>query len=92
MTTRFTHGEIGLIRQWRRRHGKVKNLCGAFAHVHTRDELVEAIWATVRFENDWDAMRHVNQVLAYQDCGMPMVNGRPLARGHGQELRPAAMF
>jgi len=61
---------------------------------HTRAEVVEAIDATVRHQNNHDALRHVNQVLAYQWAEIPLINGKPQAEviGDIRRSRYAPMF
>lgn len=74
----FSLGEIARIRV-RRQFGKsVDIICREWeAAGHTRDEVIEAIWATIRFQRDAEACAHVNQVLAYQQVGEPLINGKP---------------
>lgn len=98
--TPFTFGEVGRIRIARRAGGRFSLVCAAFAAVHTREEIVEAWDATIRFERDYDALRWVNHVLAYQDAGLPLINGRPASTssaafngwGFGASGRPRPMF
>lgn len=51
-------------------------LCDAMPTV-PRDVMVEIIDALHRHPSLHDCQRHVNQVLAYQEAGVPLVNGRP---------------
>jgi hypothetical protein len=75
----FTLAEIFRLRTARRAGARMDRLCAAFPH-HTRDELVEAIDAIVRHQDDLKAMREVNRVLMHQEARVPLVNGRPALR------------
>lgn len=89
----FTHGDISAIRAARKRGVRMAGLCALLAR-HTRDEIVEAIDATIRFQNDGEATSHVNRVLALQGSGVPLINGREAAfvtRDRGR-VRYAADF
>lgn len=81
MRTMFTLDEIARLRLARRAGGRMTNICAAFGYVHTRDEIVEAIDAIRRFPSNQEALHHANAVLAYQDAGIPLINGRPPRRG-----------
>jgi hypothetical protein len=85
----FTMGEIESVRVARKRKWSMASICRLLPN-HTRDEVVEAIDACHRHPANHDAQRHVNQVLAYQDAGIPLINGRPAHEVWAQ--RPAAMF
>lgn len=77
MTGRFDEYEIGKIRRARKDGLRMRTICFAFQGKHTRDEMVEAIWATMRHQNDSMAAVYVNQVLYQQRQGVPLVNGHP---------------
>jgi hypothetical protein len=76
--TNFTHGEMTLLRKMRRQRTPVAAMC-ARLHNHTRDEIIEAIDASIRNQGDTEATAHVNRVLAYQDAGIPLINGKEAA-------------
>lgn len=74
----FSLAEITRLRGYRRLGWKMVTIVGALQR-HTRDEVVEAIDATVRFQDDGEALLHVNRVLANQAWNIPLVNGRETA-------------
>lgn len=71
----FTHAQIADIRRLRRSEARMATICALFP-THTRDEIIEGIWAVVRFDTDTEALRHVNWVLAQQSTGCPLINGK----------------
>jgi hypothetical protein len=75
--TPFTLGEIAQIRSARKHHMKMRNICLDHER-HTRDEIVEAIDAIMRFMSDHDAMRRVNRILKDQQDNC-LVNGSPVS-------------
>jgi hypothetical protein len=84
----FTVGEIESVRVARKRKWSMASICRLLPN-HTRDEIVEAIDATVRHRSNFDAQRHVNFVLNCQSAGIPLVNGRPFDE---RARRPVGMF
>lgn len=87
----FGIGEIARIRLALSAGAKMERLCFAFSGAHDRDEIVEVVDAIRRHASDHDAQRHVNQVLAAQEAGVPLVNGRAASAVFAPH-RPAAMF
>jgi hypothetical protein len=89
----FTHGEIAEIRSLRRQGMRMASICKFYAH-HPRDEIVEAMDAIVRWENNHDARIWVNVVLARQASHIPLVNGREAHRvtPHFNRVHYAPMF
>ena len=77
-------GEISLLRSFRERRLSFNNIARAFNGAHTRDEVVEAYWATVRFADNYEATMHVGGVLLAQQNDISLVNGKPWAK-HGDE-------
>lgn len=86
----FSIGAIQNLRSMLADKRRMEDICRVFQGIYTRDQIVEAIDALKRHENNHDAQRHVNQVLAYQGSGVPLVNGRPADKVMRQ--RPAPMF
>jgi hypothetical protein len=76
----FTHGQVAEIRSMRAQGMRMAAICRYFDRHHTRDEIVEAIDAIHRFENNTDAKIRVNLVLALQASGVPLINGREAHR------------
>lgn len=71
----FTHAQIADIRRLRRSEARMATICALFP-THTRDEIVEAVWAVVRYDSNTDALTHVNLVLNLQIGGVPLINGK----------------
>lgn len=81
----FTVGEIVGIRGMLHLKWPMADIC-ILCPLIPRDQIVEAIDAIKRHASNHDAMRHANQVLAYQDAGIPLINGREawkVAAGRG---------
>lgn len=73
----FTHESLTRIRIHLNGAYRMARICALMGPWYTRDQIVEAIDALRRYENTYEALRFVNQVLAYQAMDIPMVNGRP---------------
>lgn len=71
----FTLANIADIRRLRRGGWRMSSICNLF-HFHTREQLVEAMDATLRYQTDHAARDHVNFVLSCQRAGVPMINGK----------------
>lgn len=80
MTSPFTHGQIAEIRSMRRQGMRMVAICRYFDRVHSRDEILEAIDATHRFESNTDARIRANYVLSLQASGVPLINGKEAHR------------
>lgn len=74
---RFSHGQMGWLRRKRRSGATFTGLLERYGHAFTRDELCEAWDACVRSQSDEEASRRLNLVLALQEDGAPLINGRP---------------
>lgn len=72
----FSRGEVASIRHARRSRWPVESICDQFPH-HSREEIIEAIDAIIRFDGDDDAMQQANHVLRLQASGIQLINGRP---------------
>lgn len=74
----FTIREITVLRLMLRPPAtRMMQICECFTYSHTRDEIVEAIDAIRRCQHDAQAATRVNQVLAMQEVGEPLINGMP---------------
>lgn len=85
--TAWTLAAIQILRERRQAGMSTRTLAFGFANRFTRDEVVEAIWATVRFGDDREALAHLRDVMQYRAANLPLVNGRPALRE-----APRAMF
>ncbi len=76
----MTVTEMRRIREMRHSGARVRVICLALAdRGYDRDEVIEAIWASLRHQDDWQAVDHLARVLDYQRRGTPLTNGHPLA-------------
>ena len=71
----FTHGEMLAVRAARVVGRRVGEICRLMP-TRTRSEVIEAIDADRRHDSTHEALRHVNQVLAHQADGVPLINGK----------------
>lgn len=71
----FTYEEMMRLRVARARRRRMSELCEMMPG-HSRDAVVEALDALVRFGDTRAAQKHVNDVLTLQGAGVPLVNGR----------------
>jgi hypothetical protein len=71
----FTIEEIADVRRLRRSGALMRIICERHDG-HSRDEIVEAIDATIRCDTNHSATEHVNHVLEAQANGIPFINGR----------------
>lgn len=85
--TAWTQGEIESLRYARRDGRRVVEICRSFAPRHDRDEVIEAIDAVIRFDNNHEATRQVNWVLSMKAAGYQLVNSRVVV-----PVRPTPMF
>lgn len=72
----FEVHEMGHIRKMRFRRRPMALICARFEDTHTRDQVVEAIDATIRYQDDKAAAKHVNYVMRRQKAGFQLINGR----------------
>ena len=87
MRQSFAAADMVIIDRLRRSGTRMENLCNLFRHTYSRDMLVEAIDALRRHPRQHgEATQHVNRVLAAQQMGMQLVNGRIVHN------RPEPMF
>ncbi|HKT53951.1 MAG TPA: hypothetical protein VJP88_05835 [Caulobacteraceae bacterium] len=71
----FTLSEIQALRVARARSYTFAERC-ELMRAHSRDEVLEANDALVRFSSDVNALAHVNRVLTLQARQVPLINGR----------------
>ena len=75
--TSVSLGAIASVRAMMQDRVPMASICALLNWAYTRDDLVEIIDACRRHETDHAAQRHVNLVLAWQQAGMSLVNGKP---------------
>lgn len=71
----FTLASVTAIRGALRSRWTMRALCAALP-TWTRDQIVEAIDATRRFQDDYEALIWANNVLEAQSLGKHLINGR----------------
>jgi len=70
-------GEITLLREMRERGSMFNDIVWAWQGAHDRAEVVEAVDALRRYDDDAEALDHVNRVLDQQVDGVALINGWP---------------
>ncbi|MBU0801678.1 MAG: hypothetical protein KKA05_11850 [Alphaproteobacteria bacterium] len=79
-----TQDNIRTVRRFRKARAKMWEICDRMtAEGFSRDEVVEIIDATIRFQDDDDACLWATTVLLRQSGGLPMVNGNLVERCGG---------
>ncbi len=82
----FMPSDITMVRRMRTSGSTMDSMCRALHRFFTRDQVLEAVWATYRYQNDDQACRHANRVIDCQSIGIPMINGIPQAIGRGAKF------
>jgi hypothetical protein len=78
MRANFARTDVVHLERLRQQRAQMSTICGLFRDVYTRDQLVEAIDALRRSYGDATlATQKVNDILARQSVGHPLINGKP---------------
>lgn len=75
----FSPSEIARVRHLRKHRWPMRDIVARISATgHTRNDIVEACDATIRFQDNEEATAWVNRVLAHQANGVPLINGHPV--------------
>lgn len=72
----WTYDELVRLARFRAQGLRTSLLCIGFHSRHTRDEVIEAIWALRRYPDTYEAFQHLRDVMQLQAARVPLVNGR----------------